>query len=273
MKKIRNIRIVRMNNGAHFMFASNIQKRAESETILQTKIPKLVSALSEAVAVEDETLNISRKSMLTDDIIEANNERTTLYAGYRNAVKSFLNMPSEDMAEAARVLFQHIKDYRISAKYQLDKKTGLLMNFIDDLEQKYSEQVAALSLTLFVSKMKVANERVRTLTLQRTDERTGIIPGALRKARAATDKAYSELVDMVNALALVFGEADYADFIDYVNTEVVHYKREVLGQKSPTAAAGEEEDSDASDGNNSPTTTDTPAAEGGSTGTDDGYGA
>ena len=235
MKKIGSIRIKRMNNGAHFMFASNIQKRAESETILQTKIPKLVSALSKAVAVEDESLNISRKSMLTDDIIEANNKRTTLYAGYRNAVKSFLNMPSEDMAEAARVLFQHIKDYRISAKYQLDKKTGLLMNFIDDLEQKYSEQVAALSLTLFVSKMKVANERVRTLTLQRTDERTGIIPGALRKARAATDKAYSELVDMVNALALVFGEADYADFIDYVNTEVVHYKREVLGQKSSSA--------------------------------------
>lgn len=36
---------------------------------------------------------------------------------------------------------------------------------------------------------------------------------------------------MVNALALVFGEKDYAPFIDYVNTEITHYKREVLGQK------------------------------------------
>ena len=39
---------------------------------------------------------------------------------------------------------------------------------------------------------------------------------------------------MVNALALVFGEADYADFIDYVNTEIVHFKREVLNQKAST---------------------------------------
>lgn len=37
---------------------------------------------------------------------------------------------------------------------------------------------------------------------------------------------------MVNALALVFGEKDYTAFIDYVNTEITHYKREVLGQKA-----------------------------------------
>ena len=37
---------------------------------------------------------------------------------------------------------------------------------------------------------------------------------------------------MVNALALVFGEKDYTAFIDYVNTEVTHFKREVLGRKA-----------------------------------------
>ena len=37
---------------------------------------------------------------------------------------------------------------------------------------------------------------------------------------------------MVNALALVLGEKDYTAFIDYVNTEITHYKREVLGKKA-----------------------------------------
>ena len=49
-------------------------------------------------------------------------------------------------------------------------------------------------------------------------------------ARAEAD--YRVLVKMVNALALVFGEKDYTAFIDYVNTEVAHYKREVIGQKA-----------------------------------------
>ncbi len=53
---------------------------------------------------------------------------------------------------------------------------------------------------------------------------------------------------MVNALALVFGEKDYAPFIDYVNTEITHYKREVLGQKSsaPSTSGSSSADSGSS---------------------------
>ncbi len=58
--------------------------------------------------------------------------------------------------------------------------------------------------------MKEANERVRTLTLQRTNEKMGVSVGALKTARTASDNAYRALVKMVNALALVFGEKDYA---------------------------------------------------------------
>ena len=60
----------------------------------------------------------------------------------------------------------------------------------------------------------------------------GVTVGALKAARTATDDAYRALVKMVNALALVFGEKDYTAFIDYANTEITHYKREVLGQKA-----------------------------------------
>ena len=66
---------------------------------------------------------------------------------------------------------QHIKDYAIDPKMQLDKETGLLMNFIDDLEKKYSSEVQTLSLGAFVTALKAANEKVRTLTATRTDER------------------------------------------------------------------------------------------------------
>ena len=127
-----------------------------------------------------------------------------------------------------------IKDYKINTADQLDKETGLLVNFISDLEDKYAAQVAKLGLTAFVTNLKEANERVRTLTLQRTNEKIGITVGALKTARTASDDAYRALVKMVNALALVFGEKDYTAFIDYVNTEVTHYKREVIGQKAKT---------------------------------------
>ena len=232
MKEIYDINIQRMNNGAHFTFVSNILARAEADTAVKGKASELVSNFKVAVAAEDEALKISQKSLLTDDIAKADIDRDALYAGYKKAVEAFLAMPIADMAQAAKVLAQHIKDYKINTAGQLDKETGLLVNFITDLEDKYSAQVAKLGLTAFVTNLKEANERVRMLTLQRTNEKMGVTVGALKAARTSSDDAYRALVKMVNALALVFGEKDYTAFIDYVNTEVTHYKREVIGQKA-----------------------------------------
>lgn len=232
MKEIYDINIQRMNNGAHFTFVSNILARAEADTAVKGKASELVSNFKVAVAAEDEALKISQKSLLTDDIAKADNDRDALYAGYKKAVEAFLAMPIADMAQAAKVLAQHIKDYKINTAGQLDKETGLLVNFITDLEDKYSAQVAKLGLTAFVINLKEANERVRMLTLQRTNEKMGVTVGALKAARTSSDDAYRALVKMVNALALVYGEKDYTAFIDYVNTEVTHYKREVIGQKA-----------------------------------------
>ena len=232
MKEIYDINIQRMNNGAHFTFVSNILARAEADTAVKGKAADQVNNLKAAVSAEDEALKISQKSLLTDEIAKADSDRDALYAGYKKAVEGFLAMPIADMAQAAKILSQHIKDYKINTADQLDKETGLLVNFITDLEDKYATQVAKLGLTAFVTNLKEANERVRTLTLQRTNEKIGITVGALKTARTASDDAYRALVKMVNALALVFGEKDYTAFIDYVNTEVTHYKREVIGQKA-----------------------------------------
>lgn len=248
MKEIYDINIQRMNNGAHFTFVSNILARAEADTTVKGKASELVSNFKAAVAAEDEALKISQKSLLTDEIAKADSDRDALYAGYKKAVEGFLAMPIADMAQAAKILSQHIKDYKINTADQLDKETGLLVNFISDLEDKYAAQVAKLGLTAFVTNLKEANERVRTLTLQRTNEKIGITVGALKTARTASDDAYRALVKMVNALALVFGEKDYTAFIDYVNTEITHYKREVLGQKSsaPSTSGSSSADSGSS---------------------------
>lgn len=241
MKEIGTIALGRMNNGAHFLYVSNVLARAEADTKVSEKAAAQVSALKTAVAQEDRDLKLSQKSLLTDDIAQADSDRDQLYSGYKQAVKGFLDLPVENLAQAAKVLNQHIIDYAIDPREQLDKETGMLVNFLADLEGKYAEQVSALSLTPFVTALKEANERVRTFTADRTEERMTQTVGALKASRKASDEAYRALVKWVNALALIEGETEYADFIDYVNTEITHYKREVIGQKSkaPDTSAGQ----------------------------------
>ncbi|MBD5448357.1 MAG: hypothetical protein HDR32_11665 [Treponema sp.] len=237
MKEIQSLPLTTMNNGAHFMFVSNMAERAEKDTAVAEKCKAQVAALRSAVKAEDENLQISAKSLTTDKIAEADRLRDQLYAGYKKAVGGYANFPVEDVAEAAKVLQQHIKDYKIDTQAQLDKETGLLVNFVQDLEGKYKPQVDALALGAFVEKLKAANEEVRELTSQRTDERSAKTAGALKAARIASDEAYRLLVLHVNAHALLEGEADYAAFIDYANTEIAHFRQEVLGGKKSKAKA------------------------------------
>ena len=228
MKEIQAFAPSHINNAAHFLFVSNMAARAEKDAAVAEKCAAQVASLRAAVTAEDENLKLSAKSLITDKIAEADKERDQLYSGYKKAVAGYADFPDAAMADAAKALAQHIKDYKINPQMQLDKETGLLVNFVQDLEGKFAEQVKALSLTAFVEKLKAANEAVRDYTVQRTDERAAKTAGALKTARAASDEAYKTLVQHVNARALLEGDADYAAFIDYANTEIEHFKKEVL---------------------------------------------
>ena len=228
MKEIQSIALVNINNAAHFTFVSNMAERAEKDSTVSEKCAAQVKAFRAAVQAEDENLKISAKSLVTDKIADADRLRDQLYAGYKKAVAGYVNFPVESLAEAAKVLNQHIKDYKIDVKAQLDKETGLLVNFIQDLEDKFAEQVKTLSLGAFVEKLKAANEEVRSLTGQRTDERSAKTVGALKAARTTSDEAYKMLAMHVNAHALIEGEEAYAEFIDYANTEIEHFKQKML---------------------------------------------
>lgn len=180
MKEIKAISLERMNNGAHYLYMSTMLSRAESHAKLPVKAAEPLAALRTAVEEEDRCLAISRKSLLTDDIRKADHERDVLFGAYKNAVRSYLSLPEGKLSQAARELDQHLTDYRIDPREQLDKETGLLVNFLADLETRYAAQVATLSLSPFVTGLKEVNERLRQLTKDRTYERMTLEPGGTR---------------------------------------------------------------------------------------------
>lgn len=265
MKEIQEINLARMSNGAHHIFVREIVMRAQSDAAVSSKLGQLVNNLATAVEAEDESIKLSQKSFLSDTIAQADRARDGLYSSYKKAVEAFLGIPVEDMAEAAKVLNQHLKDYAIDTKSELHKESGLLLNLVTDLEGKFAPQVATLSLTSLVASIKDANERVMEADRDRTTERLGAQVGALKAARAASDNAYRALVRMVNALVLVStletpdGDPSYTPFIDFVNQQVVQYKRTVL--KQTATAPGTSKPStggDTPDTPETPETSDTP---------------
>lgn len=232
MAEITSISLERMNNGAHFLFHTDVVALIDADTKVKEKVPNPLIAYRAALLAEDNALKISQKSLLTDDLTAADLLRGKLYIGTKQNVKSYLSMPDPALSQAAKVLDQLFKDYAISTDMQLDKETGLLINLIADLENKYKSQVTALGLTPLVASLKTANESVRKLTADRLTEQVSIVVGATKATRKATDTAYQEIIKIINAYAIIEGDADYLSIINYMNKQIVHYKREVIGQKT-----------------------------------------
>ena len=221
MDLIDAINLARLDNGAHFAYHSNALANAKANATISERCAKVLTPYDAAFLVLDKELKTSQKSMLTDAIVQNDELRDTLYMSYKQMVGQMVGIAIPEMAEAAKILNQHIKDYRINVKAQLDKETGLLKNFIADLQEKYAEQVETLSLTSVVTKMQAANEKVNELIQQRADEYATRNVGATKQARVKVDEAYRNLILVINAYMLMEDDnEDYIAFAKHQNEEI-----------------------------------------------------
>ena len=233
MIDIQKVDLVGMNNGAHYEFMKVVSDRFAAETTLSTNASakKAMEALAAALKEEDRCLVISRRNLITDDIRAADKTRDDIFRSLRKAINGFTDAPVADVAKAGKVLKQCVADYAINPAMQLDRETGLLHNFIADLETKHAAEVAKLGLTLYVAPLKEANAKVEQFIVDRTTAQSVIAAGELRQARLATDAAYRHLVKFVNALAMVSGTTDYDALAKFLNEHIDRYKHEVLPKK------------------------------------------
>lgn len=231
MAEIKTITLGAMNNGAHFTYMTNILNRAEADEHVKVDAATQVADLKAALAVEDKYFKTSDKNLKTDLIAAADAERDKLCRNYLKTLKALMNMPDETIANSAKALVQMFIDYELDPDAQLDKQTGILLNMVGDWEGKHAQDVTNTNTGKFVELIKAANEKVHSLMVERSDEQKEIPVGALKSARKQTDIAYRALIKMVNALIMINGDTDYADFVKFLNYEIKRYKEKVLNQK------------------------------------------
>ena len=254
MVDIQKVDLVGINNGAHYEFMKGVNDRFAAETTLSTNASakKAMEALAAALKEEDRCLVISRRNLITDDIRVVDKTRDDIFRSLRKAINGFTDAPVPDVAKAGKVLKQCVADYAINPAMQLDRETGLLHNFITDLETKHATEVTKLGLTLYVVPLKEANTKVEQFIVDRTTAQSVIAAGELRAARLATDAAYRHLVKFVNALAMVSGTTDYDALAKFLNEHIDRYKHEVLPKKKKGGKKPSDGDKKPGDGGKKP---------------------
>lgn len=152
-------------------------------------------------------------------------ERDSAWRGGNAYVKAMTAHPTEatrTVAVEVKALFDKYGDPTTLSQAE---ESGVLHNLIQDLQALPAEKRTALALDVWITNLEAKEEAFLAAVQVRTAEEAARIVGIVKQSRQKADEAYDGLVETVNALVLLEGEADYATFIDHMNVLSTGRKR------------------------------------------------
>ena len=231
MKEIRNTDLTKVNNGAHRMFMESVAKiltEYEQAIAAHPKTKMLTAEFGKLLQQEKACMGLSRTSLRTAQIAEADHERDMLFTGFKAVVRAFTKGTNPETKAAAKTIWLDIAGYRINNRMQLERQTGVLYILTKKCLTQHAEEIELLHLTQYVKQLAASNDKVSQLLNLRLDEQTGIVKGALRATRLKMDEQFRLVVKAINARMFLNDDESLVPIADFINEMVRRYKREVI---------------------------------------------
>jgi len=240
--KINEFSLVRLRNEEHFQFFTSFRDLILVFTVLALKIELLFNLFLAAYVNELAALDVVRKNAISDDLIEADDERDSVFRGMSDAVKSALNHFNADIRTAAKRLQIVLDTYGNLAIKPYDAETGGLNSLINDFTTTYAADVATVGLTEWVTELKAKNKAFDDLKNNRYSDEAAKTILRMKQERVKTDAIYRQITERINALVVVDGDAAYAGFVNELNKRIEGYEntisiRRAKGKKTTATTA------------------------------------
>ena len=192
---------------------SEISQLSATNPVLEAK----VNDFTTAVDAFDDALKASSTNPATATATATDDARDASWRGANNYVTAMCAHPTAE----AKSLFDKYGD---PTKLAQTEESGVLHNLLQDLEALDSSKRTALNLDVWITDLKTKENAFLAAAAQRTETDAARQVGIVKETRTDAEAAYRSLVDTVNALAMINGDAEYATFIDHVNAMIERQK-------------------------------------------------
>lgn len=240
MKEIQKLVLKTLRNDEYFQFMTEMDKLMLEATIEALGITSRYETFKAGLTKVDSALKVERGSSQTALIIAADDNRDMLDRGFELQVESYSYHWDPDVVEAARRVSRINKQYGNLRVLGFNEETSAISNKVQELTSAaYAPDVEKMNLTLWLSKIDGSNIAFGTVFNDRANESAARASGNVRLTRVELDPAYEAIVNRINALVEVNGEAAYATFIDKVNYYVDYYTNTVKARLGRGGASDE----------------------------------
>ena len=241
MKKIKTISLTSLRVEEDFGFLKLVL--AETANLPAEETPSILTAavnsFETAFNAFDAALKASATNPATASATDADVERDQSWRGINAYVKAMCSHPTDDVASAATEAKALFDKYGDPTSLAQTEESGVLHNLLQDLEAFDSAKRTSLALDVWITDLKTKEDAFLAAAARRTEADAARQVGIVKETRTAADAAYRSLVDTVNALVMINGDADYATFIEHVNA-VIERQKAIL--KARTTRAKKEDE-------------------------------
>lgn len=205
------------------------------DSVLKTKVDEFITSYD----AFDDALKASSTNPATATATATDNARDAAWRGANNYLTAMCDHPTAEVAANASEAKSLFDKYGDPTKLAQTEESGVLHNLLQDLEAFDSSKRTSLNLDVWIADLKAKEEAFLAAAAERTEADAARQVGIVKETRTAAEAAYRSLVDTVNALAMINGDAEYATFIDHVNAMIERQK--AISKARTTRAKKEDE--------------------------------
>lgn len=252
MKKVKSFNVSHLRTEENFGFQMDVKALTESlpttgdldaEGLPEASVSILTEAVNghaAAVTALDDALKDSASVPSSTLATEAEQQRDRAWRGLNNYVKAMTAYPEEDVAAEALAAKALIDKYGDPTDKPQTEESGILHNLIQDFEADMDENFSNLMVEVWVTDLKNKNQRFLDYSRMRNEEESARQVGVVKEKILLVNEAYRKLIDTVNAMVLLNGEAKFASFIDQMNI-LIDRQKTVLKARATNSAKKNDE--------------------------------
>ena len=238
--RIRRIDFRTLRNNEHFQCQTEFKALVEEFNPETLKIKPLFSdSYIPCYNAEDEALIKIVKNTFTDERSDADRGRDHTFRGTADTVNAGLNHFDPEVQEAARKLKIVFDRFGNVAALPLNEETSAIYNLYQEVIDKHFSDAEKLGLVPWLNKLNVDNQAYEALVTGGYEEEAAKSELKAKESRAETDKAVRQIIERVEALIVIEGETNYAEFVRRLNLQFDRYAN-TLAQRQGIAAAKKE---------------------------------
>lgn len=222
-------------NAAHYQFQTDFNNLLIKYTPQALGIVEAYKTYLPHYADEGVAMVAITKSATTEEIRDADHDRDVTFRGLVDEVQPKLNHFRPEVRDAAKRTLVILDAYGNLAPKPDDEESGLITKLIADLRTKIGSDLELLGVEDWIAELERRNNLFIDLESTRNSEEAKRTSLRMKQVRFEVDAAYRAVIERINALIIVNGEASYVEFVKEMNARIGRAQDAIAQSKAHSA--------------------------------------